>query len=169
MKTETVDPNYQFQIDPDVNCVFVKHTNKLTVDIIFNRYEDIFSDPQMRPNLNYLINYAESDNQMEPRDIRSLADFLNKNKEIRGECMHAVLSGTRVGYGYSRMLDSLYNAGQTDKKREVKTLIFNISEYADPNIPLQEAMKWLGIPIDYVFPFQMVQMGPNEACYRSQI
>ncbi|MBL4908260.1 MAG: hypothetical protein JKX94_12465 [Sneathiella sp.] len=147
------NPYYGFHIDHDVNCVFVKHTNKLTLNLIYDRYEDIFAHPMMRPNLNYFVDYSECDNQMVPDDIRNLSKFLVTKQVIRGRGRHAVLCSNSVGYGYSRMLDSLYNASRQAKKAEIITMIYNAEDYVDNEEAIKEAMIWLGINPDYERPF----------------
>ncbi|MEH6404730.1 MAG: hypothetical protein V7750_15245 [Sneathiella sp.] len=149
----STNPHYKILIDLDVNCVFIKHTNKLTLDLIIERYEDIFSNSLMRPGLNYFLSYSETSNEMSPDHIRDLANYLKTKKDIRGQCKHAVLCYSNVGYGYSRMLDSLYNAKQAVENTEVSTMIFNVPNFKNPEEPYKKGLIWLGINPSYSNPF----------------
>lgn len=145
--------SYQICIDLDVNCVFIEHTNTLTVDLIIERYEEIFTSPFMRTGLNYFVKYSESTNKTTSDDIRRLADYLRDKQDLRGQCKQAVLCNTKVGYGYSRMLDSLYNAKQKAEDSKVKTMIYNLGNFRDSKEPIKQGLIWLGITPDYQHPF----------------
>lgn len=146
-------PAYRIHIDEDMNCIFAKHYGRLTVDQIYDRYEEIFTDSKNRPNFNYFVDYSKSTNEMLADDIRDLATYLKSKHDFIGDCKHAVLCSSIVGYGYSRMLDSLYNANNLESSSQIQTMIYNAADYTDLEEPIRKALLWLGIPPDYHRPF----------------
>ncbi len=148
-----LNPFYKIFVDPNVNCVFVKHTNQLTVNIIHNRYEDIWQAPNTKPGMNFLIDCTECSNELSEEEVRALATFLNSKQEFLGDCKQAILCNSFIDHGYSRMLDSLCRANKTENCSCITTMICNTEDFTDPVAPIRKIKKWLELDPNYPLPF----------------
>lgn len=145
--------SFDLRIDGDVNCVFIKHYGLLTVDVLKNRYDGIFENCDFHSHLNFLIDKSECRYEVTPNGIRELVNYFQDQMDTFGKSRHAILCGTSIDFGYSRMQDSLYDAGLEDKAVGIKTTIYNVQNVKNVRSTYNDALHWLGIPQNYPLPF----------------
>lgn len=145
--------SFDLRIDGDVNCVFIKHYGLLTVDVLKDRYDEILENSDFHSHLNFLIDKSECRYEVTPNGVRELVGYFQDQMGAFGKSRHAILCGTSIDFGYSRMLDSLYGAGLDDEAVGIKTTIYNVQNIKNIRSTYNDALLWLGVPQNYPLPY----------------
>jgi len=130
---------YEYEIDEDVNCVFVRHFGEFGIDDVPNSFQDIVSDSRHRPGMNMLRAITETTQPGEygfkffkEKSQKRLGKFDQK----LGKCRLAWF--TTSGRDY-RIIHQFITT------RRFSHDLVERSPFTD----LKSAKEWLGIPGDY--------------------
>ena len=129
---------HKFSVDELVGCFFVEWTGTVAQDELKSFFREIASLPSFRPGLNGL-------HDMRQADIRaSKSDMMEIGKT-------------------QTMVDTMFGAGRDagvtrDKETHalLSSLVFIASTEERPArafISYEDAKEWLGLPTDYISPF----------------
>jgi hypothetical protein len=130
---------WKISIEPDVNCVFIKHYGVVEIDDIIDTAEDIFNHPDHRASMS--IFHDLSDHGFQP-DItyKSLAekskDMMRAFRSRIGQCKAAYVVGD----------------GQNYAKVHQFTVAGRLGDYPIERKPFRDvenALRWLDLPEGY--------------------
>jgi len=130
---------WKISIDPDVNCVFIKHHGAFEIDDILHTAEDIFNHPDHRAGMSILRDL--SDHGFQPGiHYKSLAekikDMIRAFGPRIGRCKTAFVVGD----------------GQNYAKVHQFTVAGRLGDYPIERKPfrdLGDALRWLDLPEGY--------------------
>jgi len=133
---------YQYLIDTDVNCIFIRHTGLVNQDIIIQRGEEVSRATTYRPNLNRLIDLRGCDIDLNRDALMHVVNMMQKASISRGSYTELLLVDSLLAHGVVRMLLSLMD------DREVSYTIMHAS---DPELEVKIRIS-LGFPRDFRIP-----------------
>lgn len=108
MKTDS----YEYVIDPDVNCIFIRHFGDVTQDIVVERGEGVAKEPTYRPNLNRLIDLRGCNINLSRDALAHIASMMQKVTLTRGSYTEVLIVDSLLAHGVVRMLLSLMDEKQ---------------------------------------------------------
>ena len=130
---------WKISIDPDVNCVFIKHFGVVEIDDVLNTAEDIFNHPEHRAGMSILRDLSEHGIQPEIH-YKSLAE--QTKAMIRA-------FGPRIGLCKTAFV---VGDGQNYAKVHQFTVAGGIGDYPIRQKPFRDignALRGLDLPEDY--------------------
>lgn len=134
-----------YTIDLENNCIFIKWSRVASTHdfIAFNR--ELVRDPDYRSGLNRLVDVRGLEVEASFDEIDEMArENINKRNASEGQRKVAVLVGSDLGYGLTRMLDTMADQTHTVVR---------------PFRRLGEAVAWLGLPETLGDPFETMISG----------
>lgn len=146
MKTD----NYEYFIDPDVNCIFIRHKGKVTQEVVVQRGERVSLEPNYRPNLNRLIDLRGCEIDLSREALVHIASMMQKATVSRGTYTEVLIVDSLLAHGVVRMLLSLMD------EKQVSYIILHAS---DKDLELKVRAS-LGIPREYQIP-ELISMIPS--------
>ena len=130
---------WTIHIDPDVNCVFIKHYGDFELDQIMRATEEIINHPDHRVGMNSLRDFRE---QQFPADLsfKSLADqakrAMDQYRDKLGKCRMAIIAGDVQSYAKVHQYIVAGKLGDYPIERK-------------PFRDIEKALACLGLPEDY--------------------
>ena len=92
---------YEYYIDEDVNCVFVRHSGIYTVEEGSRQYEKLLANPDHKSGMNFLRDLRGA-SYPEDYSYKNITNVVEKNFErvdlTLGECRMAILVKDREDY-----------------------------------------------------------------------
>lgn len=133
---------YTFYIDPQVNCVFIKHFNELEPGDGLSSISAVVADPNFVPNLNILRDLREVSLPDQYGDIELMRRVRVQLEEF---VQHFQISK------FARVVGS--SSDFAIAHRWSTTTRLNKDYKRNPFRELSKALDWLGIPEDYEFKY----------------
>ena len=130
---------YNFFIDPDTNCIFVRHSGTVTLDEIAALHDGLVGRDDYSRNMNVLRDMREADlsSEFEYQAFKAWADenINDINREL-GVCRVAWVLGTRDDFAKAHRIKHIfrfkYSSVEMDGFRK-----------------FESALKWLDVPLDH--------------------
>ena len=130
---------HEIAIDEALNCYFVRWTGVVDASELRAIYNEIARLPWFRPGLNCLNDLRQADARVDQSDIWMFSDLQNFAGPMFGSGrVAAVVSDDRT-YNLVRTMNTVTKS--PERTREV------FRDY-------EAAKAWLGLPADYVGPFE---------------
>ncbi len=142
---------YDYLIDQDANCIFIKHYGPITKESVVARGEGVAVDCNYRENLNRLIDVRGCDVNLGPDDMSFIASMMRKSEAKHGSYTEILLVDSLLAHGVVRMMMSF--VGQKD-------ISYMILHTTDPDIE-QKLYASLGLPNGYPLP-DIIQLSSPE-------
>ncbi|MBE7637586.1 hypothetical protein GUA87_12075 [Sneathiella sp. P13V-1] len=137
-----VEKQYEYVIDPDANCIFIRHHGPITRDSVVARGEGVAVDSGYRENLNRLIDVRGCDIKLSPDDMSFIASMMRNSQTKSGSYTEILLVDSLLAHGVVRMMMSF--VGQ-------KNISYMILHATDPEVE-EKMYASLGLPKDYPLP-----------------
>jgi hypothetical protein len=134
--------SYQFVIDRNIQCVFVKHYGLLDLDILLDGNKAVLSHADYDRNLNRVVDISDCDLGLTSEDLRFMVKLFQKQETQRGAYLEAFLVRDMLSHGMARIFSSMI------QKQGIECQIFNVN---DSNA-LAAMKQWLQIDPVYIFP-----------------
>ncbi len=133
---------YRFQIVPDLNIVFVKHFNEISLSSIMERAKAISEHPDNGPNLARIVDCRDISIALSTEDIQTISDWIISQREARGRYTEVLIVSGLLSQGFSRMLLALL---------EGLDIRYEILQDEDPNL-VNKIKEIMELPSDCEFP-----------------
>ncbi len=133
---------YRFQIVPDLNIVFVKHFNEISLSSIMERATAINEHADNRPNLARIVDCRDVNIALLTDDIQMIADWIISQRETRDRYTEVLIVSGLLSQGFSRMLLALL---------EGVDIRYEILQDEDPNL-VNKIKEIMDLPSDCEFP-----------------
>jgi len=134
--------SFEFEIDLDANCIFVKHHGVFDLEQVMTRANRVGADPNFRKSLNRIIDATTCDFDFSADDLRQIWTRINREIEERGSYKEVLLVKTPLAHGLGRMFDGLSPVA------EIEIRVYNTNE----SECFKNFKAWLGLSSDIRFP-----------------
>ena len=136
------EKQYEYVIDQDANCIFIRHYGPITRDSVIARGETVAVDQKYRENLNQLIDVRGCEIDLSSEDMGFIASLMRNSETKSGSYTEILLVDSMLAHGVVRMMMSF--VGQ-------KNISYMILHTTDPDVE-QKMYASLGLPKDYPLP-----------------
>lgn len=133
---------FEYEINLDVNCIFVKHYGIFDLNQVMARANRVGNDPQFRKSLNRIIDATTCEVDFSADDLRQIWVRINEEVDQRGSYKEVLLVSSPLAHGLGRMFDSLSPVAQ------IQIRVYNTNE----TDCFKNFKEWLGLMPDIRFP-----------------
>ncbi len=133
---------FEYLIDPDINCFFLRHYGVFDLDIIIKGNKALEADKNFRWDLNRLVDVTNCELKLTSDDIRLLSDHISSRTQT-GSCYKGgYIVDSSLAHGIARIFESFVHSPSNSYQ------IF----HSDKETVQEDLREWLSLEKSYQFP-----------------